>query len=202
MNIDRAARDAGNGASMSLSIPLLTGSSRIGRRSAHVAAHVHALMRATDGITAPLLDVSELDFPIMEQRLADMTDPPPGLAAFSATLAAADGLMIVTPEYKNGYPGSLKNALDYLVAGILRRKPIAICTVSSGSFGGINCLAQLRLVCLAMGGLPIPESLPVSNVHSVFGEDGSLLHNAFDAKARRLIDDLCWYARRLKRNGD
>jgi NAD(P)H-dependent FMN reductase len=197
MNTDRAARDAGNGASMSLSIPLLTGSSRIGRRSAHVAAHVHALMRATGGITAPLLDL-----PIMEQRLADMTEPPPGLAAFSETLAAADALMIVTPEYKNGYPGSLKNALDYLVAGILRRKPIAICTVSSGSFGGISCLAQLRLICLAMGGLPIPESLPVSNVHSVFGEDGSLLHNAFDAKARRLIDDLCWYARRLKRNGD
>ena len=52
-----------------------------------------------------------------------------------------------------------------------------------------------------MGGLPIPESLPVSNVHSVFAEDGSLL-NAFDAKARRLIDDLCWYARRMKGNGD
>lgn len=187
---------------MSLSIPLLLGSSRIGSQSVHVAAHFHALMRATDGITAPLLDLSALNFPIMEHRLADMTDPPPGLAEFSATLAAADALMIVTPEYKNGYPGTLKNALDYLVAGILRRKPIAICTVSSGGFGGINCLAQLRLVCIAMGGLPIPEALPVSNVRSVFSEDGRLLNDAFDGKARRLIADLCWYAKRLKGNGD
>jgi len=187
---------------MSLSIPLLLGSSRIGRRSVHVAEHLHGLMRATDGVTAPLLDLSVLKFPIMDERLADMAHPPPGLAEFAATLAAADALMIVTPEYKNGYPGILKNALDYLVAGILRRKPIAICTVSSGAFGGINCLAQLRLVCLAMGGLPIPEALPVSNVGSVFAEDGRLLNGAFDAKARVLVADLCWYARRMKGNSE
>lgn len=187
---------------MSLTIPLLLGTTRIGRQSAHVAAHVHGVMRATDGLTAPLLDLSVLDFPVMEQRLADMDDPPPGLAAFSTTIAAADGLLIVTPEYKNGYPGSLKNALDYLVAGILRRKPVAICTVSAGGFGGINCLAQLRLVILAMGGLPIPETLPVSDVRAVFADDGTLLRPGFDAKARSLVADLCWYARRMRRDGD
>ena len=159
-------------------------------------------MCATDGVTSPLLDLSELDFPIMERRLADMADPPPGLGQFSATIAAADALMIVTPEYKNGYPGSLKNALDYLVAGILRRKPVAICTVSSGGFGGINCLAQLRLVILAMGGLPIPEALPISNVRSVFAANGTLLKPGFDADARSLVTNLCWYARRLKSDGD
>jgi NAD(P)H-dependent FMN reductase len=187
---------------MSLTIPLLLGTPRLGRQSAHVAAHVHAAMSATGGVTAPLLDLSVLDFPIMEQRLADLADPPPGLTEFSATLAAADALMIVTPEYKNGYPGSLKNALDYQVAGILRRKPVAICTVSSSGFGGILCLAQLRLVILAMGGLPIPESLPVSDVRSVFAADGTLLQPGFDAKARSLVADLCWYAGRMKSDGD
>ena len=49
-----------------------------------------------------------------------------------------------------------------------------------------------------MGGLPIPEALPVSNVRSVFGEDGRLLNDAFDAKARALVAELCWYAKRLK----
>jgi NAD(P)H-dependent FMN reductase len=159
-------------------------------------------MRATDRLTAPLLDLSELDFPVMEQRLADMADPPPRLAAFSATIAAADALLIVTPEYKNGYPGSLKNALDYLAAGILRRKPVGICTVSAGGFGGINCLAQLRLVVLAMGGLPIPEALAISDVRSVFAADGTLIKPVFETKAKALVADLCWYARRLQRDGD
>jgi NAD(P)H-dependent FMN reductase len=187
---------------MPLTIPLLLGTPRIGRQSAHVAAHVHAVMCATDGVTAPLLDLSELDFPVMEQRLADMADPLPALAEFSATIAAADALMIVTPEYKNGYPGSLKNALDYFGARILRHKPVAICTVSSGGFGGINCLAQLRLVILAMGGLPIPESLPISDVRSVFAADGTLLTPGFDAKARSLVAELCWYAGRMKSDGE
>lgn len=183
---------------MTLNIPLVLGSTRIGRQSVHVASHVHALLRAVDGVASPMLDLSALNFPIMEERLADMADPPPGLAEFSATLAAADALMIVTPEYKNGYPGILKNAFDYLVAGILRRKPVAICTVSSGGFGGVNCLAQLRLVCLAMGGLPIPDTLPVSNVRTVFAEDGTLLNETFDAKARAFVAELCWYAERMR----
>src|SRR5262249_59086950 len=112
--------------------------------------------------------------PIMADRLSQLDPPPPGARDFSARLAGADGLLIVTPEYKGGYPGALKNAFDYLDAGIFRRKPIAIVTVSAGGFGGVNCLAQLRQVCLAMGGPPIPEALPVSHVREAFDEQGAL----------------------------
>ena len=64
-------------------------------------------------------------------------------------------LSLVTPEYNNGYPGVLKNALDYFLPEY-RRKPVGIVTVSSGGFGGINALAQLRLVLFLMGAYPIP----------------------------------------------
>ena len=101
--------------------------------------------------------------------------------------------MIVAPEYKNGYPGSLKNAIDYLEAGILRRKPIGIVTVSSGGFGGLNCLAQLRLVCLALGGVPIPVTLPVSKVDEAFDELGSLRDPKLAARVSPFLDELIWY---------
>jgi NAD(P)H-dependent FMN reductase len=71
----------------------------------------------------------------MEQRLSEMKIAPPGLRSFSDKLEVADGLLIVSPEYKGGVPGVLKNALDYLKPSILRRKPVGICTVSSGGFG-------------------------------------------------------------------
>ena len=102
--------------------------------------------------------------------------------------------MIVAPEYKNGYPGSLKNAFDYLPAGILRRTPVGIVTVSSGGFGGLNCLAQLRLVCLAMGGVPIPVALPVSRVDEAFDEPVRLARSEAGRPGRavhRRVDLVC-----------
>ena len=109
--------------------------------------------------------------------------------------------MIVAPEYKNGYPGSLKNAFDYLEAGILRRKPIGIVTVSSGGFGGLNCLAQLRLVCLALGGVPIPVTLPVSRVEDALDEQGGLRDPKFAAQASTFLDELVWYTEALNGRG-
>jgi chromate reductase len=43
--------------------------------------------------------------------------PPPAVAAWRAAIAAADALVICSPEYAHGVPGSLKNALDWIVSG-------------------------------------------------------------------------------------
>jgi len=55
------------------------------------------------------------------------TIPPPAVAAWRAAVAAADALVICSPEYAHGVPGALKNALDWLVSGPdVPGKPIAI----------------------------------------------------------------------------
>jgi len=43
--------------------------------------------------------------------------PAPAVARWRAAIAGADALMICSPEYAHGVPGSLKNALDWLVSG-------------------------------------------------------------------------------------
>jgi NAD(P)H-dependent FMN reductase len=60
--------------------------------------------------------------------------PPPPVAELRSLLAAADGILISSPEYAHGVPGSLKNALDWLVSdGALVDKPIAlICASPAG----------------------------------------------------------------------
>jgi NAD(P)H-dependent FMN reductase len=180
-----------------MNLVLLLGSSRIGRQSAHVAAYLLGKLRSAENLEITFLDLASYDFPIMEERLVDMEAPPAGLLEFAAALSAAAAIIIVAPEYKNGYPGVLKNALDYLPPNIFRRKPVGICTVSSGGFGGINCLAQLRLVCLAMGGVPIPVHLPISNVKEAFDNDGTLLTPKLDARASDFLAEFLWYAEAL-----
>jgi len=174
-----------------LRIPVLLGSVRRNRQSPKVARWITEALQTDDRITSELLDLEELAIPIMEERLRMSDNQPPGAAKLSEALAAADGLVIVTPEYNNGYPGVLKNAIDYLLPE-LKRKPVGIVTVSAGGFGGVNCLAQLRLVLLAMGAAPIPASLPVSRVGQSFSDEGPTDAD-FGDRAIRFIDELVWW---------
>src|SRR5690349_17755339 len=133
----------------SIYVPILLGSVRVGRRSAAVAAYILSRLAPDLRYKSELLDLAEYRFEVLEQRPSEMDEPPHELEAFSAKLRNADALIVVSPEYKAGIPGVLKNAFDLLEPGILRRKPVGICTVSAGGFGGLQCLIQLRSTILA-----------------------------------------------------
>ena len=86
----------------SLDIPIVVGSIRIGRKSRSIALFIHSRMAADPRLKADLLDLGDYSFPMMEQRLSEMKVAPPGLQEFSDKLERADGLLIVSPEYKGG----------------------------------------------------------------------------------------------------
>jgi NAD(P)H-dependent FMN reductase len=173
-------------------IPIIAASTRRDRQSIKVARFVLARLQQWPGVQTELLDLLEYNLPIMEERLHRRDDPPLRLEEFGGKIGRADSLVIVTPEYNNGYPGVLKNALDYLLPEY-ERKPIGIVTVSAGGFGGINCLAQLRLVTLGMGAFPIPASLPVSRVRDSFNEDGTPNDAAYEKRAAEFLGEVMWF---------
>lgn len=174
-------------------IPIIAGSTRRDRQSIKVARFVLARLKQRQNVETEMLDLLEYNFPIMEERLHHRDDLPPRLQEFADKIGRADALVIVTPEYNNGYPGVLKNALDYLLPEY-ERKPIGIVTVSAGGFGGINCLAQLRLVTLGMGAFPIPESLAVSRIRDSFKDDGTPNESAYEKRATVFLDEVLWFA--------
>jgi chromate reductase len=64
----------------------------------------------------------------------------------------SDAVIICTPEYAFGVPGSLKNALDWLVSsGELNEKPVAAISASPLYSGGDKALASLLLTLTALG---------------------------------------------------
>ena len=175
-------------------IPIILGSTRRGRQSLKIARFILDRLGNQTGVETELLDLAEFNFPIMEERLRMREDPPPRAQEISDKLQRAAALVIVTPEYNNGYPGVLKNAIDYFYPEY-KRKPIGIVTVSAGGFGGINCLAQLRLVTLALGAYPIPASFPVSKVNQSFADDGTTQDPTAEKRVTAFFDELLWATR-------
>lgn len=73
---------------------------------------------------------------------------PAAVAHLRRQIAAADGVLIVSPEYNHGMPGVLKNALDWASrphnGSPLKNKPVLIVTSSPASTGGVRAQYQIR----------------------------------------------------------
>lgn len=82
----------------------------------------------------------------------DNDHPPAGISAFREKLQEAEGVLICTPEYAMGVPGSLKNALDWVVSsGEFTKKPTALITAStSGQKGHRSLLETLTVIDVRM----------------------------------------------------
>jgi NAD(P)H-dependent FMN reductase len=177
-------------------IPVILGSIRRNRESAKVATFAINRLKAMEGVQTELIDLRAINLPLMEERLRFRHDPPESVIQFSSYMERASSIVIVTPEYNNGYPGVLKNALDYL-KDEYRRKPFGIITVSSSAFGGMLCLTSLRQVILHLGGVPIPAILPVPHVQSSFGSEGVPSDPATYQRAERFFSELLWFTEAL-----
>ncbi|MQA79833.1 MAG: FMN reductase [Streptosporangiales bacterium] len=109
----------------------------------------------------------------------DTEAPPPPVADLRARIAAADGLLIATPEYNYGAPGVLKNALDWAStppwASVLQGKPVALMGASPTPFGTVRAQLALRQVFLWTGSPVVtkPEVL-VFSAYERFDADGRL----------------------------
>lgn len=81
---------------------------------------------------------------------ADGLAPPEPVAALRALVDSCDGVLVSTPEYAHGLPGSLKNALDWLVsAPAFYGKPVAI--VETSAAYSKHAMASLLEVLSTMG---------------------------------------------------
>lgn len=106
----------------------------------------------------------------------DTDTPPTSVAALRQLLTEADGLIICTPEYAFGVPGSLKNMLDWLVSSsTLVDKPVALITAS---LGGEYAHASLLLTLGALTAKVVNDAtLLIQFIRSKMDADGNVKDN-------------------------
>src|SRR4051812_3889788 len=111
-----------------------------------------AIVRAAARLAPPGVSVEVYDgvarLPHFSPDL-DVEPLPEPVAALRAAIGAVDGLVIATPEYAHGMPGSLKNALDWLVSAVEPiHKPVLL--ISASPSGAAHTHAPLSEVLRTM----------------------------------------------------
>ena len=105
------------------------------------------------------------DIPLFNEDLEESADAPHGVRRLRDSVAAADGLLIATPEYNQSLPGALKNAIDWLSrpdgngAAVLDGKPVAIMGATTGAWGTRIAQSQLRHALAATGAMTLPAPM-------------------------------------------
>ena len=174
-----------------LFLPVILGTPRQNRWSQPVAEFVTAQLALWPGVETMLVDVRDLPLPVTGAG-EDIKDP-----AFSELCMRADGFVIVAPEYNHGYPGLLKHALDTNLKEYIH-KPVGICGVSAGGFGGTRVIENLLPVMRELGLVTIFWDGNFSNVRKLFGPDGQPLDPAHARRIHKFAQELIWMARVLR----
>ena len=142
-------------------LKIITASTRPGRKGPALANWIFDLAKKHTEFTVELLDLAEINLPFLDEpnhpRFQKYTKE--HTKKWSATIAAADAFIFVTPEYNFGYPATLKNALDFLY-NEWTYKPVAFVSYG-GIAGGTRSMQAVKQVVTAMKMVPIVEAVNI-----------------------------------------
>jgi NAD(P)H-dependent FMN reductase len=176
-----------------LNILVLLGTSREARRSEHVAKWLMTRIAQREDIESRLFDVRDFNFPNdgygqeIKEQFPEWRD----------AIVAADGLIIVTPEYNHGPPGPLKSVLDLLLREYVH-KPVAFAAVSAQVWGGTRVIETMLHIVRELGLAATFTDLNFPRVQDKFDAKGNLLDEAYISRADAFLDELTWMAKTFR----
>lgn len=176
-----------------LKLPVLLGTNRKQRKSVHVARWLVSEMEKRTDIETRLFDVSEFAFPHDDygQGIKDL------FPEWRDAIIQSDGLVIVSPEYNHGYPGSLKAVLDLLLKEYIH-KAVALVGVSAGPWGGARVIEAMVPMVRELGLTVTFTDLNFPSIQKKFDEQGKLQDSAYKQRVKDFLDELVWMSRTLK----
>jgi NAD(P)H-dependent FMN reductase len=110
--------------------------------SLRAASYNAALLRAAHSLFPDNVSIRSIrGIPLYDGDVEQNRGIPDAVSRLKDEIAAAAGLLLVTPEYNNSVPGVFKNAIDWLsrppddIPRVFHGKPVAVMGVTPGGFG-------------------------------------------------------------------
>jgi chromate reductase len=165
-----------------------------------------ALLRAAAAV-APAgctVDIASIrGIPLYDGDVEAATGVPAAVETLKERIAAADGLLLVTPEYNNSMPGVFKNAIDWLsrppqdIPRVFGGRPVALMGATPGGMGTVHAQTAWLPVFRTLGmQLWFGMLLYVSSAHTVFDASGTLLDEHIRERLRRYMTGFVAFVQR------
>ena len=126
---------------------------------------------------------------------------PGAVAALKEEIVAADGLLLVTPEYNNGIPGVFKNTIDWLsrppsdIGRVFGGRRVAVIGASPGQWGTALSQAAWLPVLRTLGTEPFwGGRVQLARARTVFDEEGRLVSDEARDRLRRFVEGFARFA--------
>lgn len=147
------------------------------------------------------VDVKTIDgIPLYNADLEAAEGLPAAVAALKDAIAAANGIILSTPEYNNGIPGVFKNAIDWAsrpaedIGRVFGGKPVALIGASPGGFGTVLAQDAWLAVLRTLGMTPWFEGrMMVSRAGALFDAEGALTDDATRTRLKEFLADFAGF---------
>jgi NAD(P)H-dependent FMN reductase len=144
--------------------------------------------------------------PLYDADVEQSEGIPGTVAALKDRIAAADGLLIVTPEYNNSLPGVFKNAVDWLTRPpedrfrVFQNRPVGIMGTTPGRFGtAFSQYAWLPTFRVLGAEVWAGRMLRISRAEDKFDADGNLVDQKTRASVTRFMAGFADFVRAFSR---
>ena len=135
------------------------------------------------------------DIPLYDGDVEAEQGIPPAVQQLKARIEAADGLLIVTPEYNNSIPGVFKNTIDWLsrppadIPRVFRGRPVAIIGATPGAGATLLSQAAWLPIVRTLGMRPWFEGrLGIPTAGKVFDANGRVVDEAVRDRIKTFVE--------------
>lgn len=151
------------------------------------------------GAEVDLIDLKDYPLPLFDQDLEDEKGMPERAHQLKQRFAAAQGLLIASPEYNSSFSPLMKNVIDWMSrsesddeppCAVFRGKPAGLMAASPGGIGGMRGLFQLRAVLQNIGVMVMPGMASVGGAMEVLSETGQISDPSLEKRVVAVADSL------------
>lgn len=177
-------------------IVILSGTNRPGSNTRKIAAQVEADYQSL-GVRTHLIDLVNLPPEIFSA--AAYAEKPAGFKQFTDPILAADGLVIITPEYNGSVPGILKYFIDMLpFPESFEQRPVCFVGLAAGIWGAIRPVEQLQAIFGYRNAYIYPERVFIPGIGKLLNEAGQFTNPDMEKRLHKQAEGFIGFVESLR----